>query len=205
MSFVKKWMSCIISFVAGVCGLALSACSGMVASGMVDASALGMGKNPVDSTTKAFKVLTDGNLYKEAKELKLGSEFMLMKVFAIITLVISILLIIYAIVMLLKNINVIKYDSKIFDLVGIVLVALLLIATIGLLITSNNYANAMEDATISGLKAMYLLGGVPETALSSIKFDINVKVGVYQPVMLVISIITAIVVSTFTFIKRKDS
>lgn len=205
MSFVKKWISTIVSFVAGVCGLALSACTGMVASGMVDASALGMGKTPVDTTTKAFKVLTDGNLYKEAKELNIGTEFMLMKVFAIITLVISILLIIYAIVMLLKNVNVIKCDSKIFDIVGIVLFALLLIATIGLLITSNNYANAMEDATISGIKAMYLLGGVPETALSSIKFDINIKVGVYQPVMLVISIITAIVVSTFTFIKRKDA
>ena len=205
MSFVKKWISTIVSFVAGVCGLALSACSGMVASGMVDASALGMGKNPVDSTTKAFKVLTDADLYKKAKELKLGTEFMLMKVFAIITLIISILLIIYAIVMLLKNLNVIKCESKIFNIVGIALVALLLIATIGLLITSNNYANAMEDATINGLKAMYLLGGVPETALSNIKFDINVKVGLYQPIMLVISIISAIVVSTFTFIKRKDA
>ena len=200
MSFVKKWISTIVSFVAGVCGLALSACSGMVASGMVDASALGMGKNPVDTTTKAFKVLTDGDLYTEAKALDIGGKFMTMKVFAIITLVISILLIVYSIVMLLKNLNVIKCESKIFDIVGLVLVGLFLISVIGLFISSNAYANAMEDALVSNLKASF-----PEAYLSQIKISLNVKLGVYQPVMLAIAIISAIAVSAFTFIKRKDA
>ncbi|MBQ8522855.1 MAG: hypothetical protein IJ458_04295 [Clostridia bacterium] len=198
MNFVKKWISTIISFVAGVCGLALSACTGMVASGTLDASALGMGKETIDSTTKAFKVLTDGDLYTEAKAAGIGSEFMTMKVFAIITLVISVLLIVYAIVMLLKNLNVIKCESKIFDIVGISLFALLLIATIGLLISSNGYASAMEDAVISAAKA-----SVPQQYLSQVKIDVNVKVGVYQPIMLAISIISALVVGTFTFLKLK--
>jgi len=205
MSFVKKWINCILGFVAGVCGLALSACSGMVASGMVDASALGMDKNPIDSTTKAFKVLTDSSLYTEAKELGIGKEFMTMKVFAIITLVISVLLIVYAIVMLLNNLNVIKLENKMLNIIGISLFALLLISTIGLLISSNNYANAMEDSMIKALKSQFILGGVPEAALSNIKFDLNVKVGVYQPAMLIISIISAIAVSVFTFINRKEA
>lgn len=205
MNFVKKWISTIIAFVAGVCGLALSACTGMVASGYVDASALGMGKMPVDSTTKAFKVLTDGNLYNEAKELGIGAEFMVMKVFAIIALVVSVLLIVYAIVMLLKNLNVIKFESKFFTIVGLALFGLLLVSTIGLLIASNGYASAMEKATIDGLKEMFVLQGVPETALSNIKFNINIKVGVYQPAMLVVAIVSAIVVGTFTFINRKHA
>lgn len=207
MSLLKKWIGCIISFVAGVCGLALSACSGMVAYAMVDATTIGGAKTRlVDSTTKAFKVLTDSDLYTEAKEFDIGAEFMWMKVFAIITLVISILLIAYAIIMLLKNLNVIKCDSKIFDIIGIVLGALFLIATIGLLITSNIYANAMEDAVLNLAKGVTLiqLGG-NEALLDNVKFDVNVKLGVYQPTILVIAIITAIVVGTFTFIKRKDA
>ena len=86
MSFVKKWISTIMAFVAGICGLALSACSGMVASGYIDMTALGAKKETIDSITKGFKVLTDSDLYTEAKELGIGSEFMLMKAFAIITM-----------------------------------------------------------------------------------------------------------------------
>jgi len=89
MSIVKKWTSCVVSFIAGVLGLALSACSGMV----VKIDAL-----KVKETTKAFKVITDADLYKDAKTAGTGTEFLWLKVFAIITLIISILLIVYAIV-----------------------------------------------------------------------------------------------------------
>lgn len=204
MNFVKKWISTIMAFVAGVCGLALSACTGMVASGYIDMTALGAKKETIDSTTKAFKVLTDSDLYTEAKELGIGSEFMLMKVFAIITLVVSVLLIIYAIVMLLKNLNVVKFESKVFTIVGLSLFGLLLVSTIGLLITSNNYANAMEDAMTGMFKLMLVGQGVPENVANGI-VNINIKVGAYQPIMLVVAIVSALAISTFTFINRKQA
>ena len=224
MNFLKKWMSTIISFVADVCGLALSACTGMKVSGMIDASALEshLGQDPsrsFESITKAYKVLTDGDLYTQAKAAGLGKDFMVMKVFAIITLVVSILLIAYAIVMLLKNLNVIKCESKIFDIVGICLFVLLLVATIGLLVSSNAYANAMEKAGVAiaqakaefeaGLEssltqagATHLLPMVPTLSAMS-KITATINIGFYQPAMLVISIVSTLVYGTFTFLKLK--
>lgn len=200
MNFVKKWMNCIISFIAGVCGLALSACPGMLIRVSSSNPAISEGLKAVGMesySVKAFKILTDADLYTEAKSLELGSEFMRMKVFAIITLVISILLIIYALVMLLKNLNAIKVESKIFDIAGIALIALLLVATIGLFIASNNYANGVEDIANKSLSAF--LG--ESASLASYK----VKVGVYQPTMLVIAIISLVVTSVFTFIGKKKA
>lgn len=199
MNFLKKWMGCIVSFVAGVCGLALSACSGMVTKLTADSSLAAYGLESRSESTKAFKVLTDGDLYTQAKEAGLGSEFMVMKVFAIITLVVSILLIVYALVMLLKNLNVIKFNGKILDIVGISLFVLLLISTIGLLISSNNYASAMEKATLKSLQGLGALLGVDISTLVSL----NISTGVYQPTMLVISIIGALAVGTFTFLNLK--
>ena len=201
MNFLKKWIGCIVSFVAGVCGLALSACSGMVTKLTANSALATYGIESRSEATKAFKVLTDADLYKQAKEAGLGSEFMVMKVFAIITLIVSILLIIYAIVLLLKNLNVIKLESKVFDIVGISLVALLVISTIGLLISSNNYANAMEKATLDSLKGLGTLLGVDISTMVSLK----ISTGVYQPAMLVISIISALVVGTFTFLNKKNA
>ena len=223
MNFIKKWISTLVSFVAGVCGLALSATVGMKASALIDASALqsALGTDPsqkIKTTTKAYKVLTDSNLYTEAKELGIGSEFMVMKIFAIFTLIISVLLIAYAIVMILKNLNVIKFESKIFNIVGISLLALLVVATIGLLVSSNSYASAMEnarkDATMADMKAMFTSGltamltpmgmeSMVEALVAQTAFSFNVGVGVYQPAMLVISIISALVVGTFTFLNLR--
>lgn len=226
MNFLKKWMNCIVSFVAGVCGLALSACSGMKVVGMIDASALQsqLGTDPsksFKSVTKGFKVLTDSELYTQAKEAGIGAEFMVMKVFAIITLIASVLLIAYAIVMLLKNLNVIKFENKIFDILGLGLIVLLLVATIGLFISSNAYANAMEDASVAvmqakaqleaGLTASLTNAGATHllpmvsTLAGMAKITATVSVGVYQVAMLVISIISAIAVGTFTFLKRKSA
>ncbi|MBQ7797711.1 MAG: hypothetical protein IJ371_01155 [Clostridia bacterium] len=223
MNFLKKWMSAIISFIAGVCGLALSATVGMKASALIDASALEstLRMDPsqkVETTTKAYKVLTDSSLYTEAKELGIGSEFMVMKVFAIITLVVSVLLIVYALVMLLKNLNVIKCESNIFNIVGICLFALLLVATVGLLASSNGYASAMEDVMPDAMKAMYAyeltamltpLGyaSMVEGFVAQTTFSVNVSVGVYQIAMLVISIISALVYGIFTFLglKKKEA
>lgn len=195
MEFLKKWIGCILSFVAGVLGLSLSACTGMIVSGTVDLSAMGMGTQSINEVTKAFKVLTDSSLYTDAKAANLGSEFMTMKVFAIITLVVSILLIVYSIIMLLKNLNVIKSDSIVFDIIGWTLAALLLIATIGLLVSSNVYAGAVVDHTVSGLVNGM---GLPENFI-----NITGKVGLYQPMMLGVSIVLAIVTAVFAVIKRK--
>lgn len=192
MDFLKKWIGCILSFVAGVLGLAMSACTGMIISGSYTHPLAGV--QNVNEVTKAFKVLTDSSLYSDAKAYGLGSEFMTMKVFAIITLVISILLIVYAIIMLLKNLNVIKSNSIVFDIIGWTLVALFLIATIGLLVSSNVYAGGVVDFQVSLLTK----AGIPENLI-----DITGKVGLYQPFMLGTSIILAIVTAVFAVIKRK--
>lgn len=203
MNFLKKWIGCIVSFVAGVCGLALSACTGMVTKAVFPEAVAAYGPKSSTETTKAFKVLTDSDLYTQAKEAGLGKEFMTMKVFAIITLIVSILLIAYAVVMLLKNLNVIKFESKIFDIVGVSLMMSLLVATIGLLISSNAYASEMEKIMKSnialGIKQLETMLG------SAINWKLSISIGVYQPVMLVISIISALAVGTFTFLKRKSA
>lgn len=202
MNFVKKWIGCIVSFIAGVCGLALSATIGMKSYAMIDATAVGGAKTTLtEEITKAFKVLTDKDLYTKSKQLKIGDEFMVMKVFAIITLIISILLIVYALVVLLKNLNVIKFESKLFDIVGICLFALLVVATIGLLVSSNAYASAMEDALMLTMKQ--LTATIPEAYLPKVVLKSKVEVGFYQPAMLVISIISALVYGTFTFLNMK--
>ena len=215
MNLVKKWAGCVVSFFAGVCGLLLSLTVGMKASALIDASALESmlgfdASQKVKTTTKAFKVLTDGDLYTEAKELGIGSEFMVMKIFAIITLLVSVLLIAYGVVLLLKNLNQIKLDCKITTIAGICLFALLLVATIGLLVASNNYANAMEDAMLSTMKALFgaelsavLAPEMVASILAQIGFSINVSVGVYQPAMLVISIICALAFGVVTFMNMK--
>jgi len=198
MNFLKKWIGCIVSFVAGVCGLALSACSGMVTKLVTNNTQLKQGLEAMglgSSSTKGFKVLTDGDLYEAAKAAKIGDEFMVMKAFAIFTLIVSVLLIAYAVVLLLKNLNVIKFNGRIFDIVGIALIVLLLVATIGLLVSSNAFAGAQADK-LNG--ALTLMG---YNAVASFK----VSVGVYQPAMLVISIISAIVVGTFTFLNKKSA
>lgn len=207
MNFVKKWMNCIISFIAGVCGLALSACSGMKIATSIDVSKVVPGAEAASQNklVKAFKVLTDGDLYTQAKQLGVKTEFVWMKAFAIITLVISALLIIYALVMLLKNLNVIKFESKLFDIVGIALISLFLVVVVGLFISSNCYANAMEDALLNISKLSVLSMGIPEAALPNVAFDISAKLGVYQPTMLAIAIISFVVVSVFAFIKRKEA
>lgn len=204
MDFLKKWIGCIVSFIAGVCGLALSATVGMKSYAMIDATAIGRDKTIItDEVTKAFKVLTDKDLYTKSKQLGTGDEFMTMKVFAIITLVISVLLIAYAIVMLLKNLNVIKFESRIFDIVGICLFALLLVATIGLLVSSNAYAGAMEDSLVAIMKKA--TASVPAEYLPKVVMESSVKIGFYQPAMLVISIISTLVFGIFTFLKRKSA
>lgn len=204
MSLLKRWASCVVSFVAGVCGLALSATVGMKSYAMLDATAIGKGKTIIaDELTKGFKVLTDADLYNKSKQLGVSDEFMTMKVFAVITLVISIILIVYAIVMLLKNLNVIKSESKIFDIVGICLLALLVIATIGLLVSSYAYAGAMEDSLVAVMKKA--TASVPEAYLPMVIMNASVKIGFYQPAMLVISIVSVLTVATLSLLKRKSA
>lgn len=193
MSILKKWAGCVMSFIAGVLGLALSATTGM----KVVTEVVGNKIPDASKTVKAFKVITDSNLYDEAKLAGNGTEFVWLKIFAILTLIISILLIVYSIISLLQNVNVIKSTHIAFDIVGWALVGLFLIATIGLLISSNVYANVTETSTIASV--MNLLG-VPKSVISC-----KASVGVYQPVMLVVSIITAIVTGVFSFLKKKDA
>ena len=184
MNFVKKWASCVVSFLAGVLALVLSACSGMVA-----VTKTPLGKE--ESLTKAFKVITDSKLLEEAKLYGEETKFMMMKVFSIILLAVAILLLIYSIVMLLKNLNVIKSNSRIFGIIGMVLVVTFLISSICVLVSSNVYASAVESV-IPNLIALKSMGMIPATAV-----DATVTVGIYQPIMLVVAIITSILVTLF--------
>ncbi len=184
MQIIKKWGSCAFSFIAGVLALALSACSGMISIQTI------MGKSTID-VTKAFKVLTDKELLTQAKSAGLQTEFVTMKVFSIVLTVLAALLIVYSLIMLLKNVNVIKSESKIFSIVGLLLIGLFLIATIGVLVSSNVYAGAMAEF------ANKLLAQSPYTSVASA----SVKIGVYQPIMLVTGIVSAIAI-TFCEIKN---
>lgn len=186
MSILKKWTSCIVSFVAGVLALAMSAVSGMVAITSIPGIA------NEKSITKAFKVITDSTLLDQAKSLDLEAKFMIMKVFAIILMVIAVLLLVYAIIMLLKNLNVIKSESNAFGIVGIVLSVLFIVTAIALLIASNSYAGAMESV-------MSKLISISTAGLGSL----SVKVGLYQPFMLVISIVSVISISVFEILNLK--
>ena len=194
MGFLKKWISCILSFVAGVLGLSLSACTGMIVTGSISVQGTVIAK--IEEITKAHKVLTDSKLYDSAKLAGIDTEFLVMKVFAIITLVASILLIVYSIIMLLKNLNVIKSDSIVFDIIGWTLVALFLIATIGLVVSSNVYANLAVELVKLQVPAQYL----PVAT-----FDVVGKIGLYQPFMLGTSIVLALATAVFALIKRKDA
>lgn len=191
---IKKWGSCVVSFIAGVLALALSACSGMVAVSTI------MGKSTTD-VTKAFKVLTDKELLTQAKEAGLQSEFITMKVFSIILTVLAALLIVYSIIMLLKNVKVIKSESKIFSIVGLILIGLFLIATIGVLVSSNIYAGAMAEhinSLLELMKAQYALMG------QTIEASASVKIGVYQPIMLATGIVSALAIAFCEIKNIKD-
>lgn len=184
---IKKWGSCVFSFIAGVLALALSACSGMVAVKTV------MGQSTTD-ITKAFKVLTDKNLLTQAKAAGLQSEFMTMKVFSIILTVLAALLIVYSIIVLLKNVNVLKSESKIFSIVGLILIGLFLIASIGVLVSSNIYAGAMAE------HANKLFEQLNISAVASA----SVKIGVYQPIMLATGIVSALAIAFCEIKNIKD-
>ncbi len=186
MGILKKWTTCVISFIAGILTLAMSAVSGMVAVTSIPSMA--------DETniTKAFKVITDGELLTQAKTLGIEDKFMTMKIFSIILMVVAILLLVYSIIMLLKNVNVIKSESKAFGIVGIVLSVLFIGTAIAVLIASNSYAGAMESV-------MSKVVSLQTAGLGSI----SVKVGLYQPFMLVTSIVSGLAISVFEVLNLK--
>lgn len=217
MSIVKKWIACVISLVAGVLSLAMSACTGMVVNAKIDASAVPTYGSALSSSsnevTKAFEVITDADLFTKAQDLGITAEFVWLKTFAIIMMVVAILLIVYAIVMFLKNINVIKLESKAFDIAGWVLAGLFLVAGIGLMVTTNVYASVLETAMIDAYKAGYAakLASMSMPAeqvveiLGMIKFSATALMGLYQPFMLTVGIVLALATAVFAFIKRKDA
>lgn len=209
MNFLKKWMNAIVLFVSGVLGLLLSLCSGMKSSYNINASALGspyaeMISSSHSETTKAHKIITDSNLADTAKSLGISTEFTWLKVFGIIGVIVSIILIVYAVVLLLKNLNVIKCENKVFDIITLALPAALLVATIGLLVCSLGYANAQEDALLKMLNGTILNSPTTSQYASVIKTSSCVKIGVYQPIILAISVVAVVVVATFTYLKNKQ-
>ncbi len=197
MEFLKKWASCIFSFVAGALGLILSLCTGMSNSISITSTSLGINEVS-ESITKAHKMLTDSALKTQAETYNASTEFGWLKAFSIIMTVVSIALVIYSIVMLLKNVNVIKSNNSIFDIFGFVLAGLLLVSVIGLMISSSVYANALEEgiSAVLGLKYASII-----TALS---ITVSVSVGVYQWIMLIVGIVSAIAITTLTILDRKS-
>ena len=199
MDFLKKWASCIFSFVAGALGLILSLCTGMIKSVSVSSNVIPAANIAQNENIKAHKMLTDSKLADQADLYKVSTEFSWLKAFSVIMTVVSILLVVYSLVMLLKNLDVIKFDHAAFDIVGIVLSVLLLVAVVGLVITSNVYANAIEDAVIKALNLQFV------SYISYVTISAQFSVGVYQWTMLVVGIIAAVVTTTFTILRRKDA
>ena len=189
MNFLKKWINCMVLGITGVLGLLLSLCSGM----KTHASA--MGQTLLKSTVKAHEVVTDGSLVTEAKRLGVSSEFGLLKAFSIIGVIVSIILVIYAIVLLLKNLNVIKCENKAFDIVSLVLPVLTLVVMIAVLICLIVYANALKEVLPTSLSH---IASIPVNVIT-----LSIKIGLYQPIMLAISIIAVIIIGTFAFLKAK--
>ncbi len=209
MNFLKKWINSIVLFITGALGLLLSLCTGMKTSYGIDASALGSPYSDMLSqshceTTKAHKVITDSDLATSAKNFGISTEFTWLKAFGIIGVIVSIILVIYAVVLLLKNLGVIKFENKVFDVISIVLPAVFVVATVGLLICSFIYANAQQDAIIKMLNGTILSNPQISAYASLIKTSASVNVGVYQPLILAISIVGALIVGTFTFLKAKQ-
>ncbi len=205
MNFVKKWINCITSFVAGVLGLALSACNGMSVLAQVVApnDALAPYGMSQEKNVKAFELITDSSLYAEAKASGTGTEFVIMKVFAIILMVVSILLIINSVVLLLKNLNVIKCNSRIFDIVSISLISAFLLTIVAVLISANVYGTKTEDVTLAGLKGTYSVL-IPEYA-TLFTYSVVATLGIYHWLMLAIGIIATGLCVTFTALKRKSA
>ena len=171
MQMIKKWGSCAVSFLAGFLALVL----GLILPGMVTSMDM-MGVSETEKT-KAMDILTDKDLLDGAKMYDLESEFSSMKTFSLILTIVAVLLIIYAVIVVLKKLDVIKFENKLFDYAGFALLALFLIAAIGVLITSLNYASEVTDVVSVAVEAM---GG-----------EASVKIGAYQPVMLVVSLLAA--------------
>ncbi len=190
MNFLKKWINTIVLFITGALGLLLSLCTGMTLSASV------AGKKALEKVVKAHKIVTDSKLVDEAKLYDVSSEFSRLKAFAIVGVIVSIILVIYAIVLLLKNLNLVKCENKIFDIVALALPVLLLVVMVLVLVFSNLYANALKEpiSTILSLNT-----GAP---LSVIK--VTAKVGIYQPLMIAISAIATIIIGTFAFLKAKQ-
>lgn len=208
MNFLKKWINSMVLGLSGFFGLILSLCTGMKTSYSIDASALGspyaeaIGQSHSE-TTKAYEVLTNGDLVTKAKDLGIGSEFGVLKAFGVVGVIVSVLLIMWAIVLILKNLRVIKCESKAFDIVSLVMPVLFLIATIGLLVSSLVFANAQEDAILKMLNGAFASNPDTSDYLNLININASVSVGVYQPIILAISVIAVIIMGTFAFLKVK--
>jgi len=86
----------------------------------------------------------------------------------------------------LKNLDVIKSSSNVFDYIGYAVIALFLVATIGLMITSNTFASETEALAANPM------------------FKVVVSVGAYQPIMLTVAIISAVAVAVVEFFKKKS-
>jgi hypothetical protein len=190
MNFLKKWINSIVLFITGALGLLLSLCTGLTLSVSV------AGTKVLDKAVKAHKIVTDSNLVDEAKLYGVSSEFSRLKVFAIIGVIVSIILVIYAIVLLLKNLNVIKCENKIFDIIALVLPVVLLVVIILVLVFSNLYASSLKEpiATLLSLGT-----GAPLTVIK-----VTAKIGVYQPLMIATSAFATIIIGTFAFLKAKQ-
>ncbi len=181
MKVLTKWASCAMAFLAGVLTLLVSLGSGMVT------SVAGQ-----KETTQAMKVLTDSKLADAAEMYGLADKFGAMKGFSVVLTIVAVLCVVYAVLMLLKNLNVLKVSDKVFSIVGIVLGVAFMAAAIGVFVASVGYANGVEDF----VKKSYAAAGMP--------VKVSVKVGVFQPVMLVVGILTAAVIGVFEFLKLKN-
>lgn len=196
MNFLKKWTGCILSFVAGVLGLSLGCINGLTLAYSSDTSAASAAAG-ITIPEASFSGST--SVYEMVNDATIQTELVFLKVLTIVILVMSALLIVNAIVLQLKNLNVIKSSHIAFDIVTYVLVGLFAVVSILFLVVSILYANGVAETALETLQANY--AALPVAQL--ITYNVKSGIGAYQPIMVVVSVITAIATSVFTALNRK--
>ena len=180
---LKKWLGCIVSFLVGVCGLTVLFLSGL----KTDLFAFNsVSKNYL----KAYEILKVRDMPQQTPSYLIES-YKILFVIAIIAIVVYALLILWSIVLLLKNVNIIKKNSKAFNIVNSVLLGIVLIVLVGLILTTLNYAKNYDILI--------------ETSYAFINVKAHTTIGAYQWVMCIFALIANLTNITFGLTKLKST
>ena len=147
---MKKFLGAIISGAAGVLGFILMSLDWAT----LKIKSLVLGKNVFNESYTGWDLIKDANDAMSEMD-----GYMIYKIFAIIMLVISALLIVFAVIMLLKSLGIIKGKFNLSAINNILLTLFLvcsIVAIIGLVIMGNDFVDANTVENLA--KASYVAG-----------------------------------------------